>query len=378
MNSDSSGPTEPNPEISYIHGDPDIEDNIDENVTDTDSFALERRKEYISKEEESPVKKLYNNLTVAAAVCMGLLVSIVKFVAAVMTGSAAMFSEGIHSLVDAANDSLLLIGTKASKKPPTLQHPFGYGRLLYFYTFVVSLVIFFFGGGFVIIQGIQSFMAGGNELTNPLIAIVVLVIGILLESVSLAIALKDVNNARGELSIASYIKESKAPTNFTVLLEDTAAVLGMVIALVGIVLSDLLGIPQIDSIASIIIGVIMAVVALILLKETRSLLIGEGLGLKAIENVEFIVESDPAVIKCGQILSMYMSPDDLILTLDVTFDDELDEGDILQAIDRIEEEIAEEYPQCTSIFIEAESLNHVYRQRYDRRKAIAQLEEEEE
>lgn len=364
--------------IEFLHGDLDIEDGVDENVNDTDSIAFRRRQKRLRPRQLSAREKLYNNLTIVAAVCAGVTVAIVKFAAAVFTGSSAMFSEGVHSLVDAANDSLLLVGTKASKRKPTLKHPFGYGKLLYFYTFVVSLIIFLFGGGFVIMQGVQTFMAGGAPIESPIVNYVVLAVGCVFEGVSLRIALADVNKARGEMSIAQYIHDSKSPTNFTVLLEDSAAVLGMLIAFLGILISDLTGIHQVDSLASILIGCVMAAVALVLLTETRSLLVGEGLEPDEVKDIEFIVEDDPVVIKCGRILSMYQSPDDMVLALDVTFDDELDEGDVLKAIDRIEAAIVNEYPQCSSIFIEAESLNQVYRQRYDRRQELKRIEEEEE
>ena len=199
----------------------------------------------------------------------------------------------------------------------------------------------------------------------------------MLEGVSLSIALRDVNRARGEMGIADYIKQSTDPAKFTVFLEDSAAVIGMVIAIVGIALSQAFDMPGIDAAASIVIGLIMAAVATVLLRETRSLLIGEGLGRDEIEEIVFIVEDDPAVIKCGRVLSMYLGPNDLLLNLDVTFDDELDEGDVLQAVDRIEAELMDEYPQAKAVFIEAESLNQVYRQRLERKEAFEADEEDD-
>lgn len=364
--------------VEFIHGDADIDDDRDENVSDTYSVAFKRREKKVNAKEPTRKEKLKENLTVVVAVCAGVTVAIVKFIAAFVTGSSAMFSEGIHSMVDAINDSLMLVGTKASKKPPTIEHPFGFGKLLYFYTFVVSLVICVFGGGFVIIQGVQSFMEGGAPIANPLVNYIVLALGCVMEGFSLHVALSDVNRARGDLSIWEYIHKSKSPVNFTVLLEDSAAVGGMVIAFFGILLSDVTGIYRIDSAASILIGCVMFVVALVLLNETRSLLIGEGLDPDDVKEIEFLVEQDPAVIKCGRILSMYQSPDDVVLAIDVTFDDELEEGDLLKGIDRIEASIIDEYPQCSSIFIEAESLNQVYRQRYDRKNQFKRLEEEEQ
>ena len=366
-------------EVVWLHGDPDVDDDtVDENVTDTSSIAFKQRLKRQRKVELTPKEKIKHNLTVVAAICAGVIVAIVKFIAAAFTGSMAMLSEGIHSLVDAINDSLMLVGQRGSNKPPDLEHPFGYGRAVYFYTFIVSVVILFFGGGFTIFEGVTSLMEGGKELGDPLIAYIVLAIGVAIEGVSLTIALRDVNRHREDMSISEYIRDSKSPTSFTVLLEDTAAVLGMVFAFAGIALSVAFNNPAFDSIASILIGALMASFAIVLVRETTSLLIGEGLTPEDIENVVYIVEEDPAVIKCGRVLSMYMGPNDLVLNLDVTFDDELDEGDILQAIDRLEAELVDDFPECSAIFIEAESLNQVYRQRLDRRLAFEEIEEEED
>ncbi len=366
-------------DLNWIHGDLDEDDDdIDDNVNDMHSVAFRRREERQNAPDPTAAQVVRSNFTVIAAVIAGVTVACVKFLASFFTGSVAMFSEGVHSLVDACNDSLLLIGARASKKKPDIEHPFGFGRELYFYTFVVSVVIFFFGGGFTIYQGVRSFIAGGNVVESPIVDYLVLVIGIILEGFSFSVAWCDVKRARQGRSLMDYIRDSKSPTNFTVLLEDTAAELGMIIALLGISLSLALDIPRLDSLASIVIGALMAAIAIVLLRETRSLLIGEGLTRDEIEDVVFIVEEDPSVIKCGRVLSMYMGPNDMLLNLDVTFDDELDEGDVLQAIDRIEAELIDDFPQCSAIFVEAESLNQVYRQRHDRRQAFEAEQEDEE
>lgn len=362
----------------WIHGDLDEDDDtVVDNVKDTSSVAFKRRLERKREKAPTPKEVVKSNFTVIAAVFAGVIVSCVKFLASILTGSMAMFSEGVHSLVDACNDSLLLIGSHASKRKPDIEHPFGFGRELYFYTFVVSVIIFLFGGGFTIYHGVESLLHGGNVIESPAVAYAVLLIGIVVEGFSFSVAVRDVNEARAGMSVKEYVRNSTSPTSITVLLEDTAAELGMIIALLGVFFSTWLGIPQIDSIASIVIGALMASIALVLLRETRSLLIGEGLRREEIEDVVFIVESDPAVIKCGRVLSMYMGPNDLLLNLDVTFDEELDEGDVLHAIDRIEAEVIDEYPQCSAIFVEAESLNQVYRQRYDRRMAFEEEDERE-
>lgn len=346
------------------------------NVTDLDSAEARARRRREKQANISASEKLKSNATVIVAVVAGIITSLVKFIAASITKSSAMFSEGIHSLVDAINDSLLLVGNKMAQREPDAEHPFGYGPEVYFYSHAVALVIFVLGGGLAIYEGIQNVSAGGHPIENPLINYIVLGIGIAVEGFSLSVAIRTVNKARGDMKIWTYIRESKSPTNITVFLEDSAAVLGMLVALIGNIASTVTGIYVIDAWASIIIGAIMAFIAIILLKETRSLVIVEGLTVDEVNDIVFIVEKDPAVIKCGRVLSLYLSPDDLLINLDVTFKDDLGDGGVLMATDRIEDEIMSEYPQTTRIFIEAESLNQVYRQRRDRRLAFEAYEGE--
>ena len=289
------------------------------NLTDTDSAEARARRRREKKANLSASEKLKSNATVVVAVLAGVITSLVKFIAASITGSSAMFSEGIHSMVDAINDSLLLVGNRLSQREPDVKHPFGYGPEVYFYSHTVALVIFVLGGGFAIYEGIQNVMAGGHPIESPLINYIVLGIGIVVEGFSLSVAVRTVNKARGDMRIMTYIRASKSPTNVTVSLEDTAAVLGMGVALVGNLLSTATGNYVIDAWASVIIGCIMATIAIILLKETRSLVIGEGLDADEVNDVVFIAESDPAVIKCGRVLSLYLGPEDLLVNLDVTF-----------------------------------------------------------
>ena len=343
---------------------------------DTTDAKARARRQREKRANLIATERLRENAAVVVAVGAGAIVSIVKFFAAYLTGSSAMLSEGIHSMVDAINDSLLLVGNKLSKRKPDVEHPFGYGSELYFYSLAVALVIFVLGGGFVIYEGIQNVLAGGHPIENPLVNYVVLVIGIVFEGFSLSVAARSVNRERGDMRITKYIRESKSPTNITVFLEDTAAVGGMLVALVGNIASQLTGNYVIDAWASVVIGVIMALIALVLLRETRGLLIGEGLTLEEVKEVVSIVESDPDVIKCGRVLSLYLGPEDLLINLDVTFNDDLAEGGVLMAIDRIEDEVVEEYSQATRIFIEAESLNQVSRQRRDRRRLFEAYERE--
>ena len=337
------------------------------NVADVDSAEARARRRRETRANMSASEKLKSNATVIVAVFAGVVTSLVKFVAAAITGSSAMFSEGIHSMVDAINDSLLLVGSKLAKRPPDVKHPFGYAREEYFYSHTVALVIFVLGGGFAIYEGIQNVLAGGHPIESPLINYIVLAIGIAFEGFSLSVAIRTVNKARGDMNIAKYISESKSPTNITVFLEDSAAVAGMLVALVGNIASTLTGMYIIDAWASVIIGAIMAFIAVVLLRETRSLIIGEGLTKDEVNEVVYLVESDPATVKCGRVLSMYLGPEDLLINLDVTFRDDLEEGDVLTAIDRIEADIMDEFPQALRVFVEPESLNQVFRQRRDRK-----------
>ena len=349
---------------------------VNPNVADLDSAEARARRRREKQANLSASEKLKSNATVLVAVVAGVIVSAVKFVAASITGSSAMFSEGIHSMVDAINDSLLLLGNKLSKREPDVEHPFGYGLEVYFYSHSVALVIFVLGGGFAMYEGFHNVMAGGHPIESPIINYVVLAIGIVLEGTSLSVAIRTVNKARGDMHILKYIRETKSPTNVTVFLEDTAAVLGMAVALVGNIASQVTGNYVIDAWASVIIGAIMACIAIVLLHETRGLMIGEGLSPDEVKDVIFLVESDPATVKCGRVLSLYLGPDDLLVNLDVTFREDLPEGGVLMAVDRIEAEIMDEYPQTTRIFVEAESLNQVYRQRRDRKLMFEEYERE--
>ena len=346
------------------------------NVADIDSAEARARRRRETRANMTASEKLKRNATVVVAVFAGLVTSLVKFIAASITGSSAMFSEGIHSAVDAINDSLLLVGSKMAKRPPDVKHPFGYAREEYFYSHTVALVIFVLGGGFAIYEGIQNVLAGGHPIESPLINYIVLAIGIAFEGFSLSVAVRTVNKARGDMNIGKYISESKSPTNITVFLEDSAAVAGMLVALIGNIASTLTGNYLIDAWASVIIGAIMAFIAIILLRETRSLIIGEGLTKDEVNEVVYLVEDDPATVKCGRVLSMYLGPEELLLTMDVTFKDDLEEGGVLMAIDRIESDVMDEFPQASRVFIEPESLNQVYRQRRDR-KLVFQLYEED-
>ena len=295
---------------------------------------------------------------VIAAVAANILIGIVKFIAAAISGSSAMISEGVHSIVDSGNGLLILFGIKRAERKPDAMHPFGYSQELYFWTMVVAVMIFALGGGVSVYEGIGRIASinAGTVLGDPTMNYIILGISAVIEATSLTIALREFNAARGDVGPVRFIREAKDPSLFTVVLEDSAALLGLLFAFLGTLLGHLTGNPYFDGIASVLIGCLLACVAVLLLVETKGLLIGEGLNLDEITDVERIVESDPHVRECGRILSLYLGPNDLLLTLDVTFEDTIEIEDADDTIDRIERSIVAAFPQTTRIFIEPEDI----------------------
>ena len=304
--------------------------------------------------------------SVIAAIAANILVGIVKFIAAAISGSAAMVSEGIHSIVDSGNGLLVLLGLRKSKKKPTIEHPFGFGKELYFWTLVVSVSVFALGGGVSLMKGIQAVRdaaAGTVELGDPLMSYIVLIAAMIIEGTSLAVAVKQFNAARGEKSPMQFIKDCKDPSLYTVLLEDSAAELGLVFALLGLFLGHLTGNPYLDGIASILIGLLLMCVAVVMLRESKGLLVGEGMTRAELVEARGIVEAEDAVAEAGRVLTMYFGPESMLMTVDAKFKPGLSGDEVLAAVDRIEAALSARFPQTTRIFIEAEDLAHVERQR---------------
>ena len=302
-----------------------------------------------------------STVAVIAAGLANLAIGVVKFIASFISGSTAMFSEGVHSIVDSGNGLLVLLGIHRSKKPANFEHPFGYGKELYFWTLVVSILIFALGGGVSIWEGVRSLAEVGPEtkLEDPTMAYIILAISMVIEGISLSIALKQFNAARGRKGPLRFIREAKDPSLYTVILEDTAAEVGLIIAFLGLFFGHLLNNPYLDGIAAICIGVLLAGVAIVLLHETKGLLIGEGLNMEEVEEVKKLVEADKTVVRCGRVLSMYMGPDNLVINIDAGFDPFGTADEVLVSIDRIEARIKERCPKTKSVFIEAENLKMV-------------------
>lgn len=309
-----------------------------------------------------------SKLTIISAIIANILIGIVKFIAAGITGSSAMVSEGIHSFVDSGNGLLVLLGIKRSNKKSDRDHPFGYGKELYFWTLVVSILIFSVGGGLAISQGYEALVEAANgthELGDPTLNYIILAVAMILEGSSLFIAIRHFNRSRKGTGMKTmeYIHESKDPSIYTVLLEDSAAEIGLIIALVATFLGHTLHNPFFDGAASVLIGVVLIVVAAIIMRESMGLLVGEGMTPREVRRVGEIVNADPDVSECGLVLTNYFGPYSLLVSIDVTFKETCDLCGVIDAIDRIEIMIKKEFPQTTRIIVEAESLACVMSQR---------------
>ena len=295
-----------------------------------------------------------NKTVVLAALFGNLLIAISKFVAASVTGSSAMLSEGIHSVVDSGNQGLLLFGMRRAKRPPDSIHPFGYGMELYFWTFVVAILIFAIGSGISIYEGIDGFL-DPHPIESPNWNYSVLALAMVLEGAAWTVAFRVFRRTKGDLGYLAALRHSKDPTVFTVLFEDSAAIIGLVIAFAGIAGAEYLGIPELDAIASIGIGIVLAAVAILLAVESKGLLIGEGADPDIVRGIEQIVLKDSRILRLNEILTMHLGPSDILMTASFDFADGLMANEIEAAISEFEREIKDAYPDISRVFIEAQS-----------------------
>jgi len=287
-------------------------------------------------------------LVVALAANLGIAVS--KFVAAAVTGSSAMLTEGVHSVVDSTNQLLLMWGRHASKRAPDRIHPFGYGRELYFWSFVVAVLVFSLGAGVSVYEGIIH-IAHPEPAVSPLIAYAVLLIAFVLEGWSTLEAYRDFNQARGKLGWLEAVRDSKDPPAFIVLLENGAAMAGIIAAAVGLMLSQLTGDPFFDGAASVVIGVILAFTAALLAYESKGLLIGEAADPELVGNLRALACAMPGVVGVGHVLTVHSSPDQVTVMMNVDFDDQIRAREVENLVCRIEEEARERWPQVRRLFV---------------------------
>ncbi len=282
-----------------------------------------------------------------------------------------MLSEAIHSVVDTGNQGLLLYGSAKAAKPADARHPFGYGMELYFWTFVVALLIFAGGAGLSIYEGIGkiqhphpisddviSFSLFGTTLSiqHVMVNYVVLGFAMVFEIYAWTIAYTEFRRTDDSKGLITAIRQSKDPTIFTVLFEDTAAVLGLIIAFVGVYLADTLNMPVLDGVASVGIGIILAITASLLAYECKGLLIGEGASPAVVNGVGKIVDDDPRIKLTNEILTLHFGPVDILLNLSLDFIDGIDANEVESAISELEARIKQDYPEITRVFIEAQSV----------------------
>jgi len=285
-----------------------------------------------------------------AAIGGNLAIAVTKFTAAAVTGSSAMLSEGIHSMVDTGNGGLLLLGIKQSQKPANADHPLGHGKELYFWTLIVAVLIFGVGGGVSAYEGILHLLHP-SELKNVAWSYSVLGISLVFEGISFYVAWKQFQGSQKGRGIWQSIRESKDPTTFTVLFEDSAAMLGLLAALAGVFLSHQLGNPSFDGIASIVIGLILATVALLLIYESKGLLVGEGMNASELAKLRALANSEPKIKRINRMVTMHFGPHTVLLAMELIFANDLPLAAVESTVDRLKKKIRESHADIKHIFI---------------------------
>lgn len=303
--------------------------------------------------EPSRLRHVKANIVLYGALFANLGIAVAKFVAAAISGSSSMLSEGVHSLVDSGNQILLLYGQAKAKRPPDNRHPFGYGRELYFWAFVVAILIFAVGAGISVYEGWIHYR-DPEPLRDPTINYVVLGIAFLLEGASWTIAVREFNAGRRGLGWWKAVRRSKDPAGFIVLFEDSAALAGLAIAAAGIWLSHATGDPRIDGIASMAIGAILAAVAILLAREAKELLIGEAADPELIARIWTIVERRPEITAVNHVRTIHTAPNSIFVAVSADFEDHLAMGDAETLIEAIEADLKAASSDISSIYIRPE------------------------
>jgi len=286
---------------------------------------------------------------VVAAILGNLAIATTKFFAAAYSGSSAMLSEAIHSLVDTGNGALILVGLRNSRKPPDAEHPFGHGRELYFWTLMVGVLIFGVGGGMSVYEGITHLLHPAT-IENAKLNYIVLGVSAAFESVSWYFGWKAFSKERRGRGIFQVIHSTKDPTSFSVLLEDSAALAGLAVALLGIFLSQSLHQPYFDGGASIVIGILLCTIATVMVYESRGLLIGEGVDRQTLKGLRSIVEDDEDVAHVQHLHTIYQSPNTVLLVIELRFNDTISAVDVRAAVRRLETNIKAGYPEIKYVF----------------------------
>ncbi len=294
------------------------------------------------------------SIYVAIAADAGIAIS--KFVAGGFSGSSGMLAEGIHSVIDAGIVSLMLVGVNRSKKPPDPRHPFGHAQELYYWTNVVALLLFSLGGGMSLLEGVNR-LINPHGPESPYWSYGVLAVSAALGAYSFSVSYRQLRQSQPGKGLIEAIKASKDPRAFSVFLVDTADLTGVAIAFGGILGGHILDSPYPDAIATVLIGLVLAAVAVVLANESRHLLVGESADEEIVRDIRAIAESDPTVEIAPRPFTMHLGPDDVLLALDVRFHDGLSGEEIRQAVDRMERAIQQKHPEVKRIFLEVNALD---------------------
>ena len=294
-----------------------------------------------------------NNRTLIIALAANMGIAVSKFVAAAITGSSAMLTEGVHSVVDSANQLLLIWGRRQSKKPADRQHPFGYGRELYFWSFVVAVLVFALGAGVSVYEGVVHILHP-EPAVSPLVAYGVLLIALLLEGGSTVSAFNEFRAAKGDLGWFQAVLASKDPPAFIVLLENGAAMAGILTAAIGLALSQLSANPFFDGAASVVIGLILGVTAWLLAVESKALLIGESADPELVEGIRAAAGAKQGIVGIGHVLTVHSAPDQITVVMSADFDDTITAGAVERIVAEIEHEVAQRWPAVKRLYIRPE------------------------
>ncbi|WP_030907357.1 cation diffusion facilitator family transporter [Streptosporangium amethystogenes] len=288
---------------------------------------------------------------IIAALAANLSIAVAKFVAFLFTGSSSMLAESVHSVADSGNQALLLLGGKRAQRVRTPQHPFGYGRERYFYAFVVAVVLFTIGAVFSLYEGWHKISAP-EELTSPIWAFAVLIFAIIAEAFSFKTAIAESNTVRGDQSWVQFIRRAKAPELPVIVLEDLGALLGLLFALFGVTMAVVTGDPVWDGIGTIMIGVLLAVIAIILAIETKSLLIGEGAGPEVEVSIVQALESAPEVTRVIHMRTLHLGPEEILVAAKIAVDHDDTAAEVARGIDEAERRVRAAVPAARVIYLE--------------------------
>ncbi|MDH3221738.1 MAG: cation diffusion facilitator family transporter [Gammaproteobacteria bacterium] len=300
-----------------------------------------------------------SKMVIYAALAGNALIAVTKFIAASITGSSAMLSEGIHSLVDTGNQVLLLYGLKRAARPPDEDFPFGYGKEIYFWSFIVAILIFALGGGISIYEGIRHILHP-EPISSPMVNYIVLGLAMIFEGAAWYLAFREFNRTRGRWGYLEAIQRAKDPSVFVILFEDSAAMLGLMVAFVGVFLSQTTGIEVFDGIASVVIGLILVATAIWLAYETKGLLIGESANKAVIRGIRDTLGARPHIEHINEVLTMHMGPDFILANISVDFIDSIDSQQVEADIAVINQAIRQKYPEVKRVFVEAGKRGNRY------------------